>query len=357
MPLIQIEAISANHMKVSSRCNKLNGRFLVTGLARNCAKQIKGDVARLKSAIGKTKELYWLIIESDSEDSTVSALANLTKEIENFSYISLGELRSKLPLRTERLAYCRNTYLDQIRHNKTYDHIDYVVVSDFDGLNTHISTPAIESCWERYDWDMCAANQKGPYYDIWALRHKKWCPGDCWSQYNFLKKFTPIDQNIIYSCVHSLMIELPVNNDWIEVDSAFGGLAIYKKKLFNMGKYIGISKEGNEICEHVHFHNNLRQHNARLFINPKLINAEYTEHTEMSRLSQLKQLEEENKMLHTRLKHLEETIRNQNIAIYEHERTLNKMFNSSSWRMTKPVRKLSTSFRKRSRAIRAFFKQ
>ena len=62
---------------------------------------------------------------------------------------------------------------------------------------------------------------------------------------------------------------------------------------------------------------------------------------------QLKQREEENKQLHARVGDLEGIVIN-------HERTIHKMLNSSSWRITKPLRKLSKSFRKRSRKIRAF---
>lgn len=264
----------------SDQCKTADKAFLVVGLVRNCEKHLKTDVIRLKSAFGKTKDLHWLLIESDSTDNTVSILSGLTNEIERFKYISLGTLRSKMPLRTERISHCRNMYVDQILNNETYKHIDYVIVSDFDGLNTHISSAAIESCWEREDWDMCAANQRGPYYDIWALRHEDWNPNDCWAQYRFLNRYTPNTEKNLYSSIYSKMIRLPVSSDWIEVDSAFGGLAIYKKNIFSMGRYVGVNDKGEEFCEHVYFHNQLRQHGARLFINPRLINAEYTEHTE-----------------------------------------------------------------------------
>ena len=38
----------------------------------------------------------------------------------------------------------------------------------------------------------------------------------------------------------------------LKVDSAFGGLAIYKvRSIPKTAKYIGVDVEGNEICEHV----------------------------------------------------------------------------------------------------------
>ena len=75
------------------------------------------------------------------------------------------------------------------------------------------------------------------------------------------------------------------------------------------------------------------------------------------RADQLKQREEENKQLHANIRELHTRIGELEGIVINHERTIQKMLNSSSWRMTKPVRKLSKSFRKRSRKIRAFFKQ
>ncbi len=263
----------------SGHKQKVESNFLVVGLVRNCEKKIKEDVLRLLEAIGQAKQLHWLLIESDSTDLTLNKLKELSTEIPNFRHISLGTLKITLPLRTQRIAHCRNEYVKEIRKIDAYKAVDYVIVSDFDGLNTHITSQAIDSCWKRVDWDMCAANQRGPYYDIWALRHKNWSPNDCWAQYKFLNIYEPNTEKNIYSSVYSRMITLPTDRAWIEVDSAFGGLAIYKKELFDIAEYIGLDENGEEFCEHVPFHNKLKQNGAKLFINPQLINAEYTEHT------------------------------------------------------------------------------
>ena len=52
---------------------------------------------------------------------------------------------------------------------------------------------------------------------------------------------------------------IPTNSDWIEVDSAFGGLAIYKKKCFDIGHYVGTYSNGKEVCEHVSFNLQLKK--------------------------------------------------------------------------------------------------
>jgi len=258
---------------------KLQSHFLISGVTRNCETKLRDDVFRLLQALGDTKKLHWLLIESDSDDSTVNILTQLSNEIDNFRFISLGTLRSVIPLRTQRIAHCRNTYLHEIRHNKLYENIDFVIIADFDGINSKITEGGIESCWTRDDWDMCAANQKGPYYDIWALRHEAWSPNDCLEQLRFLNIYSKNIEKNLYACIYSRMISIPTNSDWIEVDSAFGGLAIYKKSLFNLSEYSGLNDLGEEVCEHVLFHRRLKQFDVKIYINPKMINAEYTEHT------------------------------------------------------------------------------
>lgn len=256
-------------------------RFLIVGLLRDAAQKIATDVFRLKSSFSSAKELHWFLVESDSSDTTVAVLKDLSGKNENFSYRSFGNLREQMPLRTQRLTHCRNAYLKEIRENPLYRDMDYVVVSDFDGINDRLGREAVETCWSRSDWDMVAANQDGPYFDVWALRHELWSPNDCWAQFRFLSRFEPDRETNLSRSIYPRMIQVPRKSPWIEVDSAFGGLAIYRRGLLEHGSYLGLDALGEEICEHVPFHAALREKGAKLFINPDLINAAYTERTEI----------------------------------------------------------------------------
>ena len=77
------------------------------------------------------------------------------------------------------------------------------------------------------------------------------------------------------------MIHIPEDSPWIEVSSAFGGLAIYKKECLLEGLYVGVTQEGLETCEHVSLHTNISQRGHKIFINPKLINTDFTENSKM----------------------------------------------------------------------------
>lgn len=253
--------------------------LLIVGLVRNGDHFIERNVAKLREASRKFKDVHWLFIESDSADNTVNILTNLAKNISNFKFISEGILLDKFPLRTARIAHCRNTYLHEIKNNSIYQNVGYVVVADLDDTNSLLTEDGLLSCWEHSGWDVCTANQRGPYYDIWALRHPFWSPNDCWIEHKFLMQYSKRPNELLYSCVFSKMIDIPPDADWIEVDSAFGGLAIYKKSAMSHGEYIGLYDNGMEICEHVPFHTGIRNSGGRIFINPKLINTDYTEHS------------------------------------------------------------------------------
>lgn len=253
--------------------------ILIVGLARNCGDQLNQSISRLTQSFSSFKFLNWLVVESDSSDNTVDELLQLQKDIENFRYLSLGELRVKLPLRTERIAHCRNRYIKELNHNPIYEKIEYVIVADLDGVNNLLTESAVLSCWNRTFWDVCTANQRGPYYDVYALRHSAWAANDCWDQYHFLRSCGVSPEKALYNSTHSRMIKIPENMDWIEVDSAFGGFAIYRKEAMKFASYVGINSNGGEVCEHVAMHRQLRAHGFRIFINPNLINSGITEHT------------------------------------------------------------------------------
>jgi hypothetical protein len=258
--------------------NSKSKNVLVTGTARNCAKYIKSNISKLQSSLKVFNQVHWLIIESDSKDNTVSELNGLTSDIANFRFISLGMLSKEYPLRTERIAFCRNIYIKELRENPLYKEIDFIVITDLDCVNPLISQKAISSCFVRDDWDVCTANQNGHYYDIWALRHKIWCPNDCWQQVDFFKLYGLNSNKAKFSGVYSKMLIIPQDTPWIEVDSAFGGLAIYHRRTLEKAQYIGITEEGTKICEHVTLHQQIKDQGFNIFINPALINEGHNEH-------------------------------------------------------------------------------
>ena len=248
-----------------------HSRLLIVGTVRNCEKSIEKTIQTLVASCSQFKETFFFIVESDSSDKTLQILNRLSQQNPYFQYVSLGNLCPTHPKRTDRLALCRNRYLDEIRENEHYETIDYVLVVDLDGVTNRLTPQSLQACWElTQDWDALFANSSGRYYDIWALRHPIWCPTDCWQAVNTLKNVMS-ETEAKELAIYSKMVKIYNNSPLIMVDSAFGGLGIYKKHLMLESRYDGLTPEGEECCEHVAFHQGLRAKNRLLFINPALI--------------------------------------------------------------------------------------
>lgn len=253
--------------------------LLAVGTARDCGKTIRGDVFRLYEALKTCRRLSWFVVESDSADGTVRELESLAKEVPGFRFISFGNLRETLSLRTQRIAHCRNAYLKELRSNPLYAEVGYLVVADLDGTNELVTAEGFASCWSRGDWGACTANQRGPYYDIWALRHNVWSPGDCLEQVRFLTDHGVEAEAASWAGYYAKMIEIDRAEEWIEVDSAFGGLAVYRREALENANYVGSDEAGRGVCEHVALNCQIRDNGYKIFINPQLINAGEISHS------------------------------------------------------------------------------
>ncbi len=245
--------------------------ILIAGTVRNCEKTLKDSINCLDNAFKFASKIEYLLIESDSQDDTIDCLNWIHDRKKNFNFKSLGKLRHTIPERTKRIAFCRNEYLKYFRSEK-YSEVQYLVVADFDGILTENNETNYKSSFKNLDWDVCTANCSDYYYDVYALRHPYWSPNDCWiaAKENERIGFSKY-QSIDYS-VHSRMIKLNKYLSFIEVDSAFGGLAIYKtSSIPKNAKYVGENKNNNPICEHVIFHKFIKDSGGKIFINPAMI--------------------------------------------------------------------------------------
>lgn len=250
---------------------------LICGVGRNCGSALEGTLDAIGRATVGFRKTSFLVVESDSTDDTLVRLESLAKSAQ-MRAISLGSLRRHIPVWTERLAHCRNRIVEEVRLSGEFRDVDYVVVADLDGVNLKVQRKGIESAWSAPEpWDVVTANQDGAYYDVWALRHPAWCSNDCWQAHRELR---PIfgDAAAYQAAIASKQMRLPVKSGLIEVESAFGGLAIYTKDAFVSGNYVGVSEDGEEVCEHVRFHADMRRKGYRIFINSALLNSPQKEH-------------------------------------------------------------------------------
>ncbi len=244
--------------------------IIILATARDVAKVVESQVKVFNESFRDFKELRIHIVESHSNDNTVRILKSLESKQKNFSFESISHLSDASQTRTQRISLARNKAMEYAEQYS--ESLDYVVVADVDGVNSGLTRTSVISNWSNSEWDMVAANQQLDYYDVWALRHKEFSPNDCWEDYENLCTVMPKKAAFKLS-VKSKMKSFVHSEGFIRVDSAFGGIAIYKSPLYFNAKYIGLTNGGVPICEHVPFNLDLAENGAKLFINLDFINA------------------------------------------------------------------------------------
>ena len=253
-------------------------KIVIVSIARNIEKTFELDYSRVLKVFCDYEVVKWIIVESNSSDNSFLILNRFS---EKASFLNVENIpvnhESKLT-RTATLAEARNRYLKLFYELPKCNEVDYLVVYDLNNLNKKLTQKAINSCWEFDGWGAATANQSGPYYDIWALRHKYWNNVDCWESHREMSEILGSSELALWNSVYLKMIKIPSKRAWIKVDSAFGGVAIYDTKYIKDCIYVGVTETGDQICEHVSFNKGITNNGGEIFINPNLINFRFTDH-------------------------------------------------------------------------------
>jgi glycosyltransferase involved in cell wall biosynthesis len=225
------------------------------GTARGVETYIKRVLGHIETCGKLFKQFHVVIYENNSSDNTVSILEAEKKPNYKYIYESSNEKR-----RTVRLAHGRNQILKEVMAINP----DYFVMLDLDDVNASGAfVESINTCFnENKDWAVLTGNQHGFYYDMWALRMAGVMEVDCWKQYFSLHKSK---RESYENQFKSMTI---TGDKWLPVDSAFGGIALYKTSALQNCLYEGAYPDGSEICEHVLFHAAIRQGGGKIYINP-----------------------------------------------------------------------------------------
>lgn len=254
-------------------------RIVIASIARNIGDTFSKDYDRVLKAFSDFTIIKWIIVESNSTDNSLEVLKSYSDLDTKILFVSLQSAKVNRNTRTIDLATARNKYLELFNEIRSVIEIDYLVVCDLNNLNNKLNKKAVQSCWTHNDWAAALANQNGPYYDIWALRHKFWNDFDCWERYENLLKIYQKPSLALWDAVYSRMIKIPKNWNWIKVESAFGGIGIYRTAYLDNCKYEGTNTIGEQVCEHVSFNSGIIENGGSIYINPKFINFNLTDHS------------------------------------------------------------------------------
>lgn len=241
----------------------------VAGAARDVEAFLPDLIKVFESSFCGFESVFYFIVENNSKDGTRKVLQRLQKIYKNFIPIFLEDNLNEDKPRTERIANARNAAINEIKN--VIPNVDYVAVADLDEINLGLTKKSVESCWKYTGWNAMFANQPDGYYDIYALRHKIWSPRDpvkdCESLEEIFGKKIALDLSI-----HSKRIRISHDSPLVEVDSAFGGLGIYRAADILNETYDGFDETNNPVCEHLSVNLGIRSKGGKLFINPKLNN-------------------------------------------------------------------------------------
>ena len=271
--------------------NKAPPKIIFTGAVQNSANYLTSVFRNIQNISGLFSDVGYVFVENDSIDNTKQILKDWGEGKENFHIINLDGLKT-ISIRTIRLEIVRNTYLEIIKHYDKLRQFDYVIVLDMDNSGSYAIDPqevtnAINFLNASPTRAAVFANQKGPYYDMWALRITPQCPGDIWEDVlDYVIKNKCPDEVAYIESFSKRIFSIEDSHDPIEVESAFGGFGIYKMKyiLNNPNPYLGSKikivplEDGTtwyarwQVCEHVHFHAGIKTQGGEMYIYPKLIN-------------------------------------------------------------------------------------
>lgn len=246
--------------------NMKSHKAVFVGISRDNVEAILPLVRHIEKIGDKFQDYRVIIFENDSTDGTKNIFRTWVNVNSKVKLISEDFHNKKRPS-IEFLAFLRNKYLEAVSSDE-YKDFDIIIPIDMD-MKYGIDMRGILHSFSMIDqWDMSCSNgissSKGDMYDAFAFRSKNfpYSPQEYYELNKNVNK-TYWDDNIkaiqqIYDPKGSL----------IPVYSCFGGMAIYKKHLFESCVY----SSRNEDCEHVALHKcMMEKHKARLFMNPAQI--------------------------------------------------------------------------------------
>jgi len=245
--------------RVEARRQKL----AIVSICRSAMPYLTNTLRLVDELAGLWRDCSLYVYENDSTDETAAVLDDFAiRQWVTVEHDTLGgaDARGFEPERTVRLAKCRTRCQEWVRRSAA--DANYVMVLDTDphgGFSVDGVLNSLgwfcemlgESFHRREPGAMASHSlfvkkESGGYgvaaYDAWAARINHWADD---RQMQWFHLFMP-----------------PVGSEPIPMNSAFGGLCLYRREAYLAGIY-----EGGD-CEHVSHHKAMQRAGYQLFLNP-----------------------------------------------------------------------------------------
>lgn len=233
----------------------------IVAIARNSMPHLENTLALVSELSGRFRECVGYVYENGSEDSTPAVLdrfaaSNPWVTVEHGPEAGVDS-RGFERERTERLAACRNRCHDWVSEHAAKTAWTIVLDTDphggfsVDGVMNSLSWLGrkTQAAGMASYGVMRHEHGRGPqrllHYDAWAARPNWWRDRREEIGFEWFFLFLP-----------------PAGSPPVEMNSAFGGLAVYRTEAYLAGRYSG------EDCEHVPFHRSMRRAGWQMYLNP-----------------------------------------------------------------------------------------
>lgn len=232
--------------------------IIICSIVRNAERGLKANIPVVNELCSSFKDYRVVVYENDSTDGTknllrqwalcdkkrINVLLNDTEAsntIPSKSDVSCNPFFSKR--RIEKMARLRNFYMEYVDEKGWM--ADYMMIVDLDVAHL-FAEPVISTLKVNKDWDVVTAFG----YSFSPRLSKRYHDGYALTMVGDENK--PQTEAEIYS-MPGILGKLKVDDDWLKVYSAFGGLAIYKFEAIKGLRYEALPNEDSRVevhCEH-----------------------------------------------------------------------------------------------------------
>ncbi len=254
--------------------------IIVCSIVRNAEKGLRRNIPVVKALCRRMGDYRVVVYENDSTDGTkevlrewmaedgehVFALLNdtdATKTIPSASAVTVNPFFSRK--RIAKMANLRNQYMEYVEQNGWT--ADYLMVVDLDVARLDLEGILSSFCEDAPQWDAVTAygystspSLQRRYHDTYALVRK--------GEADVAQTEKSIHDN-------ALAFAAVLDGDaWVRVDSAFGGLSIYRFECVRGLRYQVLDNDDERVevrCEHQSLYAQMRSRGFdRIYVNPQM---------------------------------------------------------------------------------------
>jgi hypothetical protein len=267
-------------------------RVVLVGCARDCGAYMQPVFRNISRIINMPCISEWkmVLFENDSKDETLAMLKEFQQIAkERMVVLCEKDLDNRYGYKTERMSYARNCIMEEIEGE--LGDFDILINIDMDdACSMELQTESLSSALQLVhtgEWG-CVSFGRKQYYDMWAWRSAAVSTENCWADdphYESMSNHARV-QGVIRPAIEAALAQQQAGAP-LEVDSAFGGFAVYSASAIRGCRYHHFDDAGEFDCEHVAFHRHMKANGARIGVLPDHLFDKYSNSLDVKPVSQI----------------------------------------------------------------------